>query len=71
MKLLTEYEDDPAEYDMHGVLHQYLVSVEEPEGPAEGVQAVGLSHLLPSAYLLIEDPGWWVVYREDGDVAMP
>ena len=36
---------------------------------AEGVQAVALSHLLPRAYLLIEDPGWWIMYREDGDVA--
>jgi hypothetical protein len=35
------------------------------------VQEVGLSHLLPRAYLLIEDPGWWIVWREDGDVAMP
>jgi hypothetical protein len=71
MKLLTEYEGDHEEYETNGILAQYLVSVEEPGGPAEGVQGVGLSHLLPRAYLLIEDPGWWVVWREDGDIAMP
>lgn len=71
MKFLTEHDGPPEAFDMHGVLHQYLVSVEEPEGPADGLQAVGLSYLLPRAYLLIEDPGWWIIYKEDGDVSLP
>lgn len=69
MKNLTEYDGPIEEFDMHGILHQYLVAVQEPEGPTDGLQGVALSYLIPRTYLLIEDPGWWIIV--DDDISMP
>ena len=57
----------PEEDDPRGYMSLDLVSMHEEEDEV----AVGIGYLAPRAYLLIEDPGWWIVYRDDGDVSLP
>ncbi len=64
---VLEMNEPPETGDPHGWMALDLVSIHEEQ---EDV-AVGIGYLVPRAYLLIEDPGWWIVYRDDGDVSLP
>ncbi|KAH6644554.1 hypothetical protein C7974DRAFT_383794 [Boeremia exigua] len=64
---VVQIDQPPETGDPRGWMSLDLVSIHEEED----FVSVGIGYLLPRAYLLIEDPGWWVVYREDGDVSLP
>lgn len=53
--------------DPRGFMALELASINEEEDEV----AIGIGYIIPRAYLLIEDPGWWIVYRDDGDVSLP
>lgn len=64
---VLENDAPPEDGDPRGYMSLELVSIHEEEDYV----AVGLGYLVPRAYVLIEDPGWWIVYRDDGDRSMP
>jgi hypothetical protein len=66
-KFITEEEHPPEEFDMFGLFNMYIVSIEDPERPGEELQAVGF----PRAYLLIRNPGWWIIYKKNGGTSLP
>lgn len=57
----------PEKSDPFGFMSLDLASINEEEDEV----AVGIGYLIPRAYLMIEDPGWWIIYRDDGDVSLP
>lgn len=56
----------PEKGDIFGFMSLVLASINEEEDEV----AVGIRHLTPRAYLLIEEPGWGVIYRDDGAVSL-
>lgn len=53
--------------DPRGFMALELASINEEEDEV----AIGIGYVIPRAYLLIEDPGWWIIYRDDVDVSLP
>lgn len=64
---VLQNDEPPEKGDPSGWMSLELVSINEEEDYV----AVGLGYLVPRAYLLIEDPGWWMVYRDDGGRSLP
>ena len=57
----------PGKGDPRGFMSFDLVSVNDEVDEV----AAGIGYLIPRAYLLSEDHGWWIVHRDDGDVLLP
>jgi hypothetical protein len=53
--------------DPFGFMSLDLGSINEEEDEV----AVGIGYIVPRAYLMIEDPGWRTICREDGDASLP
>lgn len=64
---VIEMDEPPETGDPRGWMSLDLVSVHEEQDYV----SVGIGYLVPRAYVLIEDPGWWILEPEDGAVALP
>jgi len=57
----------PEKGDPFSFMALELGSIDEEEDEV----SIGIGYIIPRAYLMIEDPRWWIICRDDGDVSLP